>query len=262
MANPINIFAYHRDFGRLCDSASLDSNQGLSYPDGTLQGQAGWDRAVKFSSPTDLNVKLDKMNIPRGGIGRLAIMAHGKTGGKVDIFGRDFEEQGNLNPDTVEEIRYSLQRIGRYTQDTGSLILFFGCVAGKGERGTQLLVKLSQLWPGRSVVGFTTLGDRHPGEMGRKGGSDCELQGMRDTDAFGDDFGSNMSQSELDNLWNDLAKMPWASETSPHAKVALNGWVYRWPVDEQHPWVVAAFVRYHDFVKRTQRALPSWLKKP
>ena len=200
----LNIWAYHRDFGRLCDSARLDSNQGLSYPSGTLQGQAGWDRAIKFSGPVDLDEKLSKAGIPKGGIGRLAIMAHGMYGGKVDIFGQNYDEQITLNPDTVEENGVVLRSIGRFTQDAGSSILFMGCVAGKGEKGTELLVKLSQIWPGRTVVGFTTLGFRHSGEMARKGNSACEAPGMRDTDALAGQGGMNMSQRELDDLWKDL----------------------------------------------------------
>jgi len=47
--------------------------------------------------------------------------------------------------------------------------------------------------------------------------------GMRDTDEFAHSSSEEEENKRYLPIWNDLNKLPWASETSPHAKVALNG---------------------------------------
>jgi hypothetical protein len=101
-----------------------------------------------------------------------------------------------------------------------------------------LLEALSSVWPGRRVVGFSTIGYRHPGIMKRRGEA-CELPGMRDTDAPAYIYAN---PHQFDVLWSDLAKMPWASEKSPHAKVVFGNRVDRYPEGE-HPSPPAASSR-------------------
>ena len=233
MRRSINVWAYHSGFGNLCRNAQLDSGTGLSYPGGNRQGQAGWHVAVPFTNLLDLEQKLtsglpmprqfcgnwwdDCDPIRRGEIFRLAILAHGDQGGKIFINGAHMTP---IRADNVRQFHSHLHNIGLYT-NRGSTILFMGCLAGQGSEGTRLLVQLSRVWPGRRVVGFSTIGYRHPGEMKRRG-EPCELPGMRDTDTPAYLFAN---PHEYDRLWNDLHAMPWASEVSTHAKVVMNGHV-------------------------------------
>jgi hypothetical protein len=218
----INVWAYHADFGTLCLNAKLDTSTGLSYPTGDTHGQAGWDVAVKFSTLDDLTKKLsDGLPMPpqfcgqrfkdcepvaRGEISRLAIMAHGYHGGLVMVNGKG--SSTFLTPDTVASFHNSLRTIGLYTR-AKSTILFTSCLAGQGEDGTRLLKGLSGVWPGRWVVGFSTIGYRHPGAM-RRSGDFCKLPGVRGTDAHDELFAN---RARFDKLWGDLEKMPWASRS-------------------------------------------------
>ncbi|WP_437850750.1 hypothetical protein [Sorangium sp. So ce363] len=96
-----------------------------------------------------------------------------------------------------------------------------GCMAGQGDDGTRLLTELSLIWPRRLVVGFTTIGYRHPMHMMPHPAQDpFQLPGMRDTNIENEVL---VNPHALDRLWSDLVKMPWASEYSPHAKIARNG---------------------------------------
>jgi len=238
----INVWAYHSDFGTLCRNAKLDSGSGLQYPQGNTKGQAGWHVAVRFTSLDDLARKFssdmpmpsqycgrwfrDCDSIRRGEIIRLAIMAHGNQGGMVHLNG---QKAPGINAALVSSNNKALSQIGLMTSQAGSTIILMGCLAGQGVPGTRLLVELSRVWPGRQVVGFSTVGYRHPGQMKRKGES-CELPGMRDTDASAYLFAN---PRRFDHLWSDFKAMPWASETSSHAKVVLNGSVKHYPVEER-----------------------------
>jgi hypothetical protein len=133
-----------------------------------------------------------------------------------------------LTATTVRTHHDDLHNIGLSTRERGSTVLLMGCLAGQGPSGTQLLVELSRVWPGRRVVGFSTIGYRHPGEMKRRG-DPCEFPGMRDTDA---PAGLYANPRRFDSMWSDFTRMPWAAETSLHAKVVLNGAVLRCPPDE------------------------------
>lgn len=238
----LSVWAYHTDFGTLCRNAQLDEGTGLSYPQGNKQGQADWHVAIPFKTIEDLSQKLlngvpmprqycgnffrDCDPIGRGEIVRLAIMAHGSKGGKVMVNGRS--ASSFLTPETVPAFHDALHNIGLYTRQT-SIILLMGCLAGQGLEGTRLLILLSRVWPERKVVGFSTLGYRHPGAMKRPG-EPCELPGMRDTDGW-DEIAAK--PATWDKQWSDFTTLPWASETSPHAKVSLNGSILSPPEDER-----------------------------
>ena len=237
----INVWAYHADFGALCRSAGLGDGGGLTYPGGNQQGQAGWHVAVRFQNLHELSMRLVGLPMPRefcgnwfsdcdpiraGEVVRLAILAHGDQGGKVAVNGR--AATNLLTADTVASCHADLHAIGLATRTRGSTIILMGCLAGQGSSGTSLLRALSRVWPGRSVVGFSTVGYRHPGAMKRTGDA-CELPGMRDTDATAYIFANPPA---WDRLWSNFARLPWASDTSPHAKVVCNGVVTRWPSGE------------------------------
>ena len=81
-----------------------------------------------------------------------------------------------------------------------STILIMGCLAGQGEPGTELLKLLSSVWPGRIVVGFRTIGYRHPGEMTK--GAPNELPGMKDTKVEDPLFWESRHRvEEKESLW-------------------------------------------------------------
>lgn len=244
----LSVWASHTDLGSMCEDTELPGGDGLVYPEGSRKGQAGWDVAVSFGSLAELAKKLaagvpvlvpgkffgknEGASIGRGEIVRLGILAHGDQGGQVAINGK--ANLSVLSPATVAAFHDDLHAIGLYTRESGATIIFFGCLAGQSTAGTKLLVELSRVWPGRSVVGFSTTGYRHPGEM-KRAGQPCELPGMRDTRARDYIEAHNMSGPDTGafNLeWTDLKKMPWASESSPHAKVVKDGSVAKLPEGE------------------------------
>jgi len=241
----INVYAYHSDFGTLCRYAVLDEGKGLSYPAGNEQGQAGWDVTIRFESPGDLARKLkagipmpaeycgnkfqDCNSIQRGEIARLGLMAHGDQGGVWAANGKN--ASALITPENVASYHDDLHAIGLFTNEQSTVILV-GCLSAQGEPGTKLLAALSRIWTHRTIVGFTTLGYRHPGAMKRLG-EPCELPGMRDTDAPSGLYADSKYKRKLDMQWSDFDKLPWASEKSLHVKIVKDGFVVRCPSDEQ-----------------------------
>jgi hypothetical protein len=240
----INVWSYQADFAGICENAALATGKSLSYPGGNLQGQAGWDVGVEFKTVPDLTTKLGRVvQGPSGGCGihvgrrspakqiaRLAIMAHGDQPGVVQVSGKG--KQPDLTGNTVGDVEDSLRTIGNHLQGD-AIVLFMSCIAGAGTPGTFLLRRLSEIWPGRRVVGFSTTGYIHGGEQYRKGEA-CTEPGVRDT---GDRYalvGKNPDLSYAP-LWKNLQKMPWFSEMSPNAKVVLNSRVLQYPVGEVPP---------------------------
>jgi hypothetical protein len=237
----ISVWAYHADFGALCRDTKLDDSTGNRYPSGTAQGQAGWDVAIKFNNLHELAAKLsqgvpmptafcgnwfqDCDPIRRGEITRLTIMAHGLQG-QLAVSGRYVEPK--LESSNIRLFRDDLHTIGLMTPQSDATILLMGCLAGGGAQGTRLLSALSGVWPGRMVVGFSTVGYRYPGAMKRRGEA-CEFPGMRDTDATDEIFAN---PPRWDRMWSDFVQMPWASETSLHSKVVRDGVVLRYPAGE------------------------------
>lgn len=164
--------------------------------------------------------------VQRGEIVRLAIMCHGDQGGQLLVNGKN--RTPVLTVDTINQFHDDLHKIGLFTREKGSTILFMGCAAGQGLPGTRLLIALSKVWPGRRVVCFTTLGYRHPGAMSRSG-EHCEEPGMRVTEARASLYAN---PPKWDGLWSKFAELPWASDTSIHAKVAKNGVIETCPTDD------------------------------
>ena len=103
-----------------------------------------------------------------------------------------------------------------------AVILFVGCLAGSGRAGTDLLIALSRVWPNRKVVAFATLGYAPGGAMSRSG-EHCTEPGMRDTTALY----PGEADRDAGRYWGDLTVWPWATETSPQAKVAMNQTIIR-----------------------------------
>jgi len=108
------------------------------------------------------------------------------------------------------------------------LLYFLSCRAGQGALGTELLVEVSRLLPGREIVGYTTIGFSSGGDQARPGktGSCCE-PGMRDTPFPDPAPNQETEDARYPPLWNDLDKMPWAARYTPHAKVVKDGTVIK-----------------------------------
>ncbi|MBZ5617700.1 MAG: hypothetical protein LAQ69_03025 [Acidobacteriia bacterium] len=238
----IAIWANSKDVpGVVCNDARLTDRNKIKWPwsdrpttnADRIYGQAGWDVGINFLSLDSLASQLETLVLPTyvsgggrrilpGEIGRLAIHAHGGSG-TIYINGQDSPTK--LTPETIPtpEINTFIHRIGLMTVDdtiNPAVVLFVGCVAGAGKSGTALLLRLSEIWPNRKVVGFVSLGYVQAGAMARKG-EGCNEPGMRDS--------TKLSPGDADDyagqFWADLDKWPWASETSPRAKVAYNGYI-------------------------------------
>jgi hypothetical protein len=102
----------------------------------------------------------------------------------------------------LESFRPLLTGIGSRLEING-IVYFFACRLGGTDPGRRLLIRLSQLWPNRRVVGFVQEGHQLRGGQWRPG-QRCELPGMQ----FGDQ-----------NRWGD-----WGI---PGAVVARSGRIIR-----------------------------------
>ncbi len=253
------VWASHTSVLPVCDDAALRDKawvrSKLKYPGGEHYGQAGWEFGLKFSGLSDLATQLEAgLSVPasycgnwwencpiafKGGmIDRLAINAHGIEG-ELQINGPG---SPGITADNFATYKSQLDRITPLLARNATVLLM-GCLAGKGEAGTNLLVKLSRVWFVRRVVGFTTIGYRAPGPMKLAGGDGCVMPGMRDTDEQ-----SAWNEAAMDRYfkadWHNLSKLPWASEKSPHAKVAECLFISKWPAGETGPKLEGTYVDY------------------
>jgi len=226
--------------GNVCPDARLrDAAPKMAYPGGSTKGQSGWDVGLHFKSLNDLAAQVEK-KFRRGEITRLAIHCHGLPG---QFFPSGEKNKGQaISARSVLWFKTDLVRIGLRT-DVRATIMIAGCLAGLGKSGTDLLKELSRhAWPDRKIVAFTTIGFAWGGEQMRDKG--CTEPGMRDTNNISRALDRSL-ENRVRKLWPNLKKLPWASETSPHAKVVRNGVVLRSPPE----------------VVRTTRKEPLWLNK-
>jgi matrix metalloproteinase-14 (membrane-inserted) len=235
----------------LCTDARLDGKSGGPvFPDGPSSGQGGWDLGINFSDFDDLLNKLEGEApkhvsdgpIAPGEITRLGIIAHGGPGyftingeaaylryldywtspttkalGPLD-FGLTVETLSAARPDVVKRIERLAARCA-----SDAIVLLAGCEVAQGDTGVRFLRRLSQLLPGRYVVGFTTIGVILPERMNRKGAG-CTEPGMRDSwNWWGGTQVEALRNREYAAAWDDQKKLPWVSPWSPHAVVARDG---------------------------------------
>jgi hypothetical protein len=109
--------------------------------------------------------------------------------------------------------------------------LLEGCSAGGGTAGSELLIELSKIWPGRRVVAFETT-MAYGWDRGRKS-EFCGEVGYRDTNSPDECYGDRESceRQRYQPDWNNLDKLPWGSEHSTHAKVVQDGKILKDPPD-------------------------------
>lgn len=201
--------------GKTCqDARLLGGGTKLQYPAGNDRGQAGWDIGLMFHTIGDLSENLGQLE--GGPITRLAINLHGSAG-KIDATSGGTE--ASMFNFTQLWNRYSSQLVYvNLLLTAGAPVIIMGCNVAKGEEGQEFLSELSaRAFKGHKVVGYTTIGETL--RQFRSGGS-CSEPGMRDTPYDNPSAGLPTVQAQREK---EVLTLPWASETSPHAKVALNG---------------------------------------
>jgi hypothetical protein len=227
----------------VCFDARLEGQEEwLAYPHGRTNGQAGWDMGLMYGSLVDLASKLhgssasatpshvcgntvrDCPPIRPGQITRLAINVHGGPG-VLELDLPNGEDRLTVTSLGNAAVRKELDKIGR-SLSRHATVLLTSCQAGQSDPGTKLLQGLSRVWPGRKVVGFATVGFAHGARMLRRG-KQCAEPGMRDTANPWPAPTPELEEQRYKDLWDKLSDLPWASETSPHAKVAVDGRIVR-----------------------------------
>lgn len=114
----------------------------------------GWETSYGFETLQQLAETLTTHGHAQRKINRLGICAHGNRGGIVEIARSTTLTAANVSHPAIAPLLRALEQF--LTRD--ARVIFFSCAAGQGPEGTQLLSNLSRLWPGRTVVGFTTFG--------------------------------------------------------------------------------------------------------
>jgi hypothetical protein len=211
-----SIWAYSSNVpGRTCaDARLLGGGTNILYPAGNDSGQAGWDIGLMFSTLGDLGAKLDTaMKSRPDKITRLAINVHGNPG-VIDANSSGtsygFWDLWNKYSSQIVFIRIQLAPLAP--------VLIMGCQVAAGDIGAQFLCDMSKTaFPGHKVVGFTTIGETL---RQFRAGEQCSEPGMRDTPY--DTPSEGIPELKLARE-KEVFTLPWASETSPHAKIALDG---------------------------------------
>lgn len=229
---------------------SVDNDPRLPAPGAgdTPSGQDGWDMRLFHgtNSTTAALVQLLQnavrpayvvnagQAIGQHQITRLAIVAHGSDG-VMDIqqlavgqaLGFTPVESSSLTPARMSVYRSDLVALGRFLA-ADSIVYLCSCRLARTSRGEELLKELSLLWPSTRVVGLRSFGSvcvtstlprRRPGATG-------EFPGMRDSRHSGSVQLANQD-SNNPPIWNDLSVLPWFSESSPRATIALDGNIVR-----------------------------------
>jgi hypothetical protein len=209
--------------------------------------QDGWDVGVNYGlGPGALRALTNKIapgtfalpSYVGGGvmqahqIKRLAIVAHGAPG----IMDVDQESSGGFGVHVpVEAKSLSVPRLSVYSReiadladllDRDSVVLLAACNVGDSTAGENLLKQLSDKWPSTKVVGIRSLGAVPVGNI--KPGLHAMFAGLRDTRYQNGNAAPNEVRDYDDpTICADLVRLPWMSENSPHATVALDGNVIR-----------------------------------
>ena len=229
---------------------SVDDDPRLSVPGGgdTQSGQDGWDMRLLHgtnSSTSALTQLLQSARRPahmalagqpigEHQITRLALVAHGSDG-IMDIqqqcvsstFGVVPDENQSLTLSRISSYRIDLEALGRFLA-ADSVVYLCACRLALSQKGEELLKALSLLWPTTKVVGLRTFGSictasalprKRPGASGT-------FPGVRDSRHAGE---PSMAGADSNNppIWANLDILPWFSENSLHATVALDGNIIR-----------------------------------
>jgi hypothetical protein len=183
-------------------------SDGGPYPDGNDKGQYGWDVGFTFSSLSDLVNQVSGNFGVNQKIDRLAISAHGAPG-ELQLGGSQ-----NFSDSTFANFAADFRRVAAVMNSSG-VLLFMACNFGAGIFGANMLKRLSsEIFPGRTVVGFTTIGIASQAIT-----VNCNPPGMKLTDSTAPSW----TGVEYERRKVLVSGRPWANENSPQAKRALNG---------------------------------------
>jgi hypothetical protein len=169
---------------------------------------AGWEVTARFDDLPQLDLLLaDASNA--GPIPKLGVLAHGDHPGVINIGSTlvDIDQ-----PETIEATRARLTGLGHYlTADAD--VYIFGCISGKGRQGSALLSELSQMLPGRRIIGFTKI-------------TAVEPSGLPVPPHI------KMTDIESTALRGKIGFKEAATDTASTAKIARDGKIVKWPTDE------------------------------
>jgi hypothetical protein len=203
------------------------------------EGQAGWEMGINFANFLALSNALGRArashlgekDIGKHNVKKLAIVAHGAPG-VVDV---DQKEAGSDfgAPTPSGSSSLTAARIGHYNTEIdqiaealcqNAVVIVASCQAGESRDGEALLKALSKRWKTATIVGLRTIATTVG--LQRKKGTNAMYAGVRDT-RFANGRKSPERDAEIDAQTNDLSKLPWLAEDSPHATVARDGNIIR-----------------------------------
>jgi hypothetical protein len=110
----------------------------------------GYSVIFEFNSLSHLVIKLENLKL-KSSVTRLSIINHGDKPGLI----RTLEPGIDLTPLTFDHFRDDFQNLNLYLTAKAELC-FFSCIAGADEEGSKLLIRISKLLPGRTIIGFDT----------------------------------------------------------------------------------------------------------
>jgi hypothetical protein len=117
----------------------------------TQSQDTGWSDVIGFSSLRDLISEMDARRL-NGQVDKLAIVAHGNVPGWVEL-------DRTLNLENIRSFHHWLNRLRFYLRRGRQVqVAFYACIAGAGQAGTDLLKRLSEVIPDRTIIGFTDWG--------------------------------------------------------------------------------------------------------
>jgi hypothetical protein len=179
----------------------------------TLKG-SGWDHLIIFSDLWNLVGQLKGLN-QTGQVKRLAIVAHGDESGVVQL-------DRKLTAESASSFESEFSALAPFMDDFGRLI-FFSCIAGRGEPGSKLLDLLSgRFLHDRYVIGFEAVGQieksglmNHPGMVLANMSPQKENPNIVEADQTKD---KRLSEHSWYSKWSfngEIIRRPWKEEDAP-----------------------------------------------
>jgi Domain of unknown function (DUF4347) len=173
--------------------------------------RTGWSHCFSFRNLGDLADKLSGIS----NITRLGIDAHGNEEGVV------FLDEPPLSWNNYRSYADSLGMLGICHLEANAKLVFYSCRSARGWRGSQLLARVSDLIPGRIIIGFNV--DLY--------GSTAQIAACLPAGTITEQPVLDMQRSMLPGT--RIQDVPPASPWSQYAKWARNGRVIRLPLDER-----------------------------
>lgn len=246
-SRPVTIWASGlRTPHTVADDPSLPNPGGGNVP----AGQDGWELGMRYplvdqpgTGFAQLARRLETEPLPpRLGDGeleahqvrRFAIVAHGRPGGiDVDqlcfsnVFGDTLPDaETSLTVDRMHLYNTEFERL-RHAMHENGILYFASCTAAEDKTGEELLRAVSRQLPTIRVVGARTILSTTTMNWQDVPGSEPRgsYAGLRDTRFRHAGFAT--AECNEPELWNNLDRLPWFGEESPHATIALDGNIIR-----------------------------------